>query len=178
MLNYNQTATNTRVMPVALAPNMRHALSERFRYYRELGIYDFYRREPAVSDSTADATPENSDLTSSSLLQPELREEMSARKSAAPAASLLEVLTPLPEHGVADTATALRIIREDLGDCTRCKLHQWRKNIVFGVGNPHADLMFVGEGPGADEDAQGEPFLGRAGLCLNYMINTIGIPPH
>ncbi len=163
------------MMPGSLAPELRRALSERIRYYRELGIYDFYRREPAVSDSTADATPENSDLTSSSLVQPELREEMSARKSAAPAASLLEVLTPLPEHGVADTATALRIIREDLGDCTRCKLHQWRKNIVFGVGNPHADLMFVGEGPGADEDAQGEPFVGRAGQLLNNMIKAMGI---
>src|SRR5258708_7742484 len=175
MLNYNQTATNTRVMPVALAPDLRHALSERFRYYRELGIYDFYRRGPGVSYSTADATPENSDLTSSSLLQPELREEMSARKSAAPTASILDVQTPLPERGAADTATALKIIREDLGDCTRCKLHQWRKNIVFGVGNPHADLMFVGEGPGADEDAQGEPFVGRAGQLLNNMIKAMGI---
>jgi DNA polymerase len=100
---------------------------------------------------------------------------MSARKAAAPTASILEGLTPLPERGAADTATALKIIREDLGDCTRCKLHQWRKNIVFGVGNPHADLMFVGEGPGADEDAQGEPFVGRAGQLLNNMIKAMGI---
>jgi DNA polymerase len=71
---------------------------------------------------------------------------------------------------------ALKIIREDLGDCTRCVLHkQGRKQIVFGVGNPKAELMFVGEGPGADEDEKGEPFVGRAGQLLNNMIKAMGI---
>ena len=75
-----------------------------------------------------------------------------------------------------DPVAALRIIREDIGDCTRCKLHaQGRKQIVFGVGNPEADLMFVGEGPGADEDEQGEPFVGRAGQLLNKMIEAMGL---
>jgi len=75
-----------------------------------------------------------------------------------------------------DPATALKLIREDLGDCTRCRLHQQgRKQIVFGVGNPEADLMFIGEGPGADEDQQGEPFVGRAGQLLNKMIEAMGI---
>ncbi len=69
----------------------------------------------------------------------------------------------------------LRVIREDIGDCTRCKLSRERTNIVFGVGDPHARIMFVGEGPGADEDAQGEPFVGRAGQLLNNMINAMGI---
>ena len=69
----------------------------------------------------------------------------------------------------------LATIREDLGDCRRCKLCEGRKNIVFGVGDQHASLMFVGEGPGADEDAQGEPFVGRAGQKLNEMIRAIGI---
>jgi uracil-DNA glycosylase family 4 len=70
---------------------------------------------------------------------------------------------------------ALAGIREDLGDCTRCKLHlQGRKQIVFGVGNPTADLMFVGEAPGADEDAQGIPFVGRAGQLLTKMIEAMG----
>lgn len=81
-----------------------------------------------------------------------------------------------PESGVADPQKALKLIREDLGDCTRCKLHKLgRKQIVFGVGNPKADLMFVGEGPGADEDAQGEPFVGRAGQLLNNMIKAMGL---
>ena len=61
-------------------------------------------------------------------------------------------------------ADALIAVRTDIGDCTRCKLHsQGRRQIVFGVGNPDADLMFVGEAPGADEDVQGIPFVGRAG---------------
>ena len=71
---------------------------------------------------------------------------------------------------------SLPVIREDLGDCTRCKLHTLgRRQIVFGVGNPNADLMFVGEAPGADEDIQGEPFVGRAGQLLTKIIEAIGL---
>ena len=61
-------------------------------------------------------------------------------------------------------------MREELGDCTRCKLHGGRKTIVFGSGNPNADIVFVGEGPGADEDDQGLPFVGRAGKKLTEII--------
>jgi uracil-DNA glycosylase len=70
---------------------------------------------------------------------------------------------------------ALQLIREDIGECTRCRLHKGRTNLVFGVGNVNADIMFVGEGPGADEDAQGEPFVGRAGQLLNNMISAMGL---
>jgi uracil-DNA glycosylase family 4 len=70
--------------------------------------------------------------------------------------------------------TLLRI-REDLGECTRCKLHKGRHSIVFGDGNPKAQLVFVGEGPGADEDAQGLPFVGRAGKLLTQMIEAMGL---
>jgi uracil-DNA glycosylase len=71
---------------------------------------------------------------------------------------------------------ALAAIRADIGDCTRCKLHTLgRRQIVFGVGNPNADLMFVGEAPGADEDIQGEPFVGRAGQLLTKIIEAIGL---
>ena len=66
-------------------------------------------------------------------------------------------------------------IRADLGDCHRCKLAGGRNTIVFGEGNPHAELVFVGEGPGADEDQQGRPFVGRAGQLLNRMIQMIGM---
>jgi len=69
---------------------------------------------------------------------------------------------------------ALAAIRDDIGDCTRCKLHTGRKNIVFGVGNPESPLMFVGEGPGADEDEQGIPFVGRAGGLLTQIITAMG----
>jgi DNA polymerase len=72
-------------------------------------------------------------------------------------------------------ASPLAAIREDLGDCTRCKLYGFgRKQIVFGVGNPNADLMFIGEAPGRDEDIQGIPFVGRAGQLLTKMIEAMG----
>lgn len=71
---------------------------------------------------------------------------------------------------------ALVAIREEIGDCARCKLHRLgRRQIVFGVGNPEADLMFVGEAPGADEDVQGIPFVGRAGQLLTKIIEAIGL---
>ena len=72
----------------------------------------------------------------------------------------------------APVLSGLEVIREDLGDCTRCKLHLRRKHIVFGSGNPNAEVVFVGEGPGADEDEQGLPFVGRAGKLLTDMINN------
>lgn len=74
-----------------------------------------------------------------------------------------------------DNAAALKAIREEIGDCTRCNLCKGRTNIVFGVGDPHARLMFVGEGPGRDEDLQGEPFVGRAGQLLTKMIEAMGL---
>jgi DNA polymerase len=74
-----------------------------------------------------------------------------------------------------DTAARLSLIRADLGDCRRCKLHEKRTSIVFGVGDPQARLMFIGEGPGADEDRQGEPFVGRAGQLLTKIIEAMGL---
>jgi uracil-DNA glycosylase len=80
-----------------------------------------------------------------------------------------------PDSGL-PSDVMLREIREDLGDCQRCKLHRLgRRQIVFGVGNPNADLMFVGEAPGHDEDIQGEPFVGRAGQLLTKIIEAIGL---
>ncbi len=81
-----------------------------------------------------------------------------------------------PSAGEAgDPLERLREIREEIGDCRRCKLHAGRTHIVFGVGNPSARMMFVGEGPGAEEDARGEPFVGRAGKKLDEMIRSIGL---
>jgi len=83
---------------------------------------------------------------------------------------------PAPLAFSKSAADALVAVRTNIGDCTRCKLHaQGRKQIVFGVGNPEADLMFVGEAPGADEDAQGIPFVGRAGQLLTKIIEAIGL---
>ncbi len=69
----------------------------------------------------------------------------------------------------------LELMRENLGECTRCRLHKRRNKIVFGAGNPRAELVFVGEGPGHDEDMQGLPFVGRAGKLLTQMIEAMGL---
>jgi DNA polymerase len=73
------------------------------------------------------------------------------------------------------SSDTLSVIREDLGECTRCKLHKTRNKIVFGDGSGKAKLVFVGEGPGADEDRQGLPFVGRAGKLLTQMIEAMGL---
>ena len=144
-----------------------------------MGIYDFYCRDAAPPPDSAETLTVGDSIKLSAKLYPEHPETMSPRKSAAAAVqsdSSLEILTVKPEYGVADPVAALRIVREDLGDCTRCRLHQQgRKQIVFGVGNPNADLMFIGEAPGADEDQQGEPFVGRAGQLLTNMIKAMGL---
>jgi uracil-DNA glycosylase len=174
-------------MPHTLDPELRRALTERVRYCHELGIYDFYRREPGPAQSTETASAEKVSASLSLTLssasystpQSELREEMAARKSAVVPTvaeeNIFEIVAPKPEYEVADPAAALKLIRDDLGDCTRCKLYKGRTKIVFGVGDPRAELMFVGEGPGADEDMQGEPFVGRAGQLLNNMIKAMGL---
>ncbi len=173
-------------MPRTLDPELRRALAARIRYYNEMGIFDFYRRplsaeaeEVSISVDEAEAVVSASTVSTN---QTESGEEMSPRKAATVAMpvaieeDIFEVIALKPEQSVSDPVKALKIIREDLGDCTRCVLHkQGRKQIVFGVGNPKAELMFVGEGPGADEDAQGEPFVGRAGQLLNNMIKAMGI---
>ena len=136
------------LVPRRLTPDQQRALKDRISYYRDLGIHDFYRRDPGSVEVVAEVVTET---------VPELGP------------------TVQPITNV-DPVSALHLIREDIGDCTRCKLHsQGRKQIVFGVGNPSAELMFVGEGPGADEDEQGEPFVGRAGQLLNKMIEAMGL---
>jgi uracil-DNA glycosylase family 4 len=168
-------------MPRTLDPELRRALAARIRYYNEMGIYDFYRRP--VSEHVAEVAAIAVDEVATTILKHtlEVGEEMSPRKATVPVAihdeeNVLQAIGLKPEQSVSDPVKALKIIREDLGDCTRCVLHkQGRKQIVFGVGNPKAELMFVGEGPGADEDAQGEPFVGRAGQLLNNMIKAMGI---
>jgi uracil-DNA glycosylase len=127
-------------------PNFQRELAARLQYYRDMGIYDLYRR----GGGPAQAAPVAGDES--------------------PQAAVLPVL-----NATRDVATELRAILEDIGECTRCVLHQGRNRLVFGTGNPHAELMFVGEGPGADEDAQGLPFVGRAGQLLNKMIEAMGL---
>jgi len=143
-----------------LDPALRRALTDRVRYYNDLGIYDFYSRS---------VTTEISDHVARMPLPAALEEiAFVVEEESLP--------QPKSQSTTADPATALRLIREDIGDCTRCRLHkQGRKQIVFGVGNPNADLMFIGEAPGADEDEQGEPFVGRSGQLLTNMIKAMGL---
>jgi DNA polymerase len=103
-------------------------------------------------------------------------------RTPAHAAASAHALTPFDDAGDDDLdlpagvpgAAGLKLVREELGDCTRCRLAKGRQNLVFGVGNPDAHLVFVGEAPGADEDAQGEPFVGKAGQLLTKMIEAMG----
>ncbi len=91
-----------------------------------------------------------------------------------------KIVLPAPKSGLFDatekvSGDSLLKIRDDIGDCTRCKLHKGRNKIVFADGNPKAKLVFVGEGPGRDEDMQGLPFVGRAGKLLTSMIEAMGL---
>ena len=92
-----------------------------------------------------------------------------------PQETLFGEITPKDEASLPRPGETLEDIRRDIDDCTRCPLHKSRTQIVNSEGNPHARLMFVGEAPGADEDAQGHPFVGRAGQLLNKIIEAIGM---
>jgi len=133
--------------------DVRDAVRAHLEFYGELGI-DGVSRDPA--------------WTTRAGARGEAAEGASGQEAVAAPGQPAIVQGPSP-------ADVLLAIREDLGDCTRCKLAGLgRKQIVYGVGNPSADLMFVGEAPGADEDMQGEPFVGRAGQLLTKIIEAMG----
>ena len=153
----------------------REALQARLRFYRDLGIGEFYRRDVSPAQWAAEPTPTQEvappPATQPPALFPQIQEETEiAPRKPFPAAPPQSPTLPPEQH-----FAALKLIREDIGDCTRCKLCEARTNIVFGDGDPNASLMFVGEGPGADEDASGLPFVGRGGQLLNNMINAMGL---
>jgi uracil-DNA glycosylase len=159
-------------------PALREQLAARLRFYRDIGVTDLYRR--AVDPSLMAATLETVDSETQVLeagapsfeTQVDLVEENEPIPLRKPISAPPAVLTEIQP---ADKAAALQLIREDIGDCTRCGLHKGRNKLVFADGSPNARLMFVGEGPGADEDAQGLPFVGRAGQLLNNMIVAMGL---
>lgn len=168
-------------MPLALDAATREALAERLRFYRDLGLTELYRHPidaafaaqlAATQETSMHSEPASINMQIADAQPIVLGEEpdISARK----ARSASPIVTP-SGAAPADRAAALQVIREDIGDCTRCELHKGRHTIVFGQGDPNARLMLVGEGPGADEDAQGLPFVGRAGQLLNNMISAMGL---
>lgn len=172
---------------------LKNELTAWLEFYRDLGIEEFYRRELGTDieerkSKTEDlpgvvigvvpmtARPEAEPPTPSPeprIPSPESRvtrpvSPTPALTSPPVSLSLFEAPPPAPKQ-----YETLEEVRNDLGDCQRCKLAPTRKTIVFGQGDPRAALVFVGEGPGADEDEQGLPFVGRAGKLLNRMIQSI-----
>ena len=126
-------------------------LRRRLEFYQDIGVKTLYRQPAAAQVSDA-----------------ETAEASAAEPAGTPAAAAEQAAIILPP--LAPVGDTLPLILEDIGDCRRCRLHEGRNKIVFGVGNDRSPLVFVGEGPGADEDAQGIPFVGRAGQLLTQMI--------
>ena len=191
------------LIPAAL----QQMLSDRLRFYEDIGIHLFYRDRAATRVGSPQApvgaqhaapqfgnqsTYSPSFGVNSKILNVPGREETHLPKTISSSAALknLQAAASVPRkidvlpvasgpslfeslEKIADDS--LLKIRTDLGDCTRCKLHKARNTIVFGDGNPKAELVFVGEGPGHDEDVQGLPFVGRAGKLLTQMIEAMGL---
>lgn len=159
-------------------------LKQRLEYYRDLGIKDLYRRpaKPGLAAIPVEQPFIPAPVPISPAAQP-FRTATVPAPPANPEANPFDgppELPPFPTNempltdivlpGLAPEGDTLERICADIGDCTRCRLSQGRNKIVFGVGDPNTKLVFVGEGPGADEDAQGIPFVGRAGQLLTQMI--------
>jgi DNA polymerase len=147
-----------------------NGVAEWVRYLGEIGVRELHVPTQPTPRRAAAAEPPGAP-------RPEPRQSSESPPADPPQAQTVQSALPLMagEDAPEDPAAKLEEIRANLGECTRCKLHENRTNIVFGVGSPRAKLMFVGEGPGADEDAQGEPFVGRAGKKLDEMITAIGL---
>jgi len=155
--------------PPTLSPRL-HAWLD---FCQELGLTPFVRRGKSAARAAS--------ITAASSAAPVTAEPGAMKHKppaplpsvvVAPAAATLSLFDQAPARAKSET---LEDIRADLGDCRRCKLAPHRKHIVFGVGNPKAQLVFVGEGPGAEEDLQGLPFVGRAGQLLTQWIESLGL---
>ena len=177
-------------MAERISETLQKKLSGRLGFYEDLGVRLFYRDRGAIATPHAEQQIETPAIAHFSTIDlqkeatlPRPAGKPAAQKYAPAAAPVIPKIASLPVVAgpslfesvdkIADD-TLLKV-REDLGECTRCKLHGTRHKIVFGDGNPKAELVFVGEGPGADEDAQGLPFVGRAGKLLTQMIEAMGL---
>jgi len=169
-------------MPESTEIARSEKLKQRLRFYEDLGLAPFYR-DRGSSRSSETPSPINSAVPPSRLIEepplPKSAPKLPAVPSSAAATKTFIPPAPAPpslfEAANKKPSETLLQIRDDLGECTRCKLHTTRHKIVFGDGSPQAQLVFVGEGPGADEDAQGLPFVGRAGKLLTQMIEAMGL---
>jgi len=161
-------------MDSPLTQTPREKLEAWLRYYQDLNLGEFYTDRRSMGKRTvkpraaeAVAAPAN---VSSAPVSP-------AAQTPAMAAPVLPIANAPSIFEALDRVEGdtLELIREHLGECTRCRLQKQRNKIVFGAGNPRAELVFVGEGPGHDEDIQGLPFVGRAGKLLTQMIEAMGL---
>jgi uracil-DNA glycosylase family 4 len=165
-------------MPQSLDESVQQELTERLRYYEDLGIRLFYRERASTAEAAE--TPGTSVAPREKDMILPKRPAASALQKPLPAASKLEILPVAQGPTLFEAAEriendSLEKIRADIGDCTRCRLCERRNKIVFGDGHHRAELVFIGEGPGHDEDVQGLPFVGRAGKLLTQMIDAMGL---
>jgi uracil-DNA glycosylase len=172
-------------MTERIPESLQKKIEARLRYHEDLGIRLFYRERSAAAQNF-EASPAAA-LTMPPLPIPVVQESSLPKSAPKPKLEPEKTSTPLRDILPPPTGPSLfeavdkvkddtlLKIREDIGDCTRCKLHKGRHKIVFGDGNPKAELVFIGEGPGADEDIQGLPFVGRAGKLLTQMIEAMGL---
>jgi uracil-DNA glycosylase family 4 len=160
-------------MDSATTQTPREKLEAWLRYYDDLNLGAFYIDRRTMGKSPIKSAPENSPAALPAF-QPAAA---SAPPKTAQPVYLLPIVNAPSLFEAIDRVEndTLERIREDLGECTRCRLHEQRNKIVFGAGNPRAELVFVGEGPGHDEDVQGLPFVGRAGKLLTQMIEAMGL---
>ncbi|HWF13968.1 MAG TPA: uracil-DNA glycosylase [Candidatus Acidoferrales bacterium] len=158
----------------------REKLEAWLRYYDDLNLGAFYtdrrtmpkrasKKRAPVKALASKATTAKHEVERPVMTQAPVK--IAATLPALPIATVPSMFD-IAERIEGDTLTR---IREDLGECTRCRLHTTRNKIVFGAGSAHAELVFVGEGPGRDEDMQGLPFVGRAGKLLTQMIEAMGL---
>jgi DNA polymerase len=159
-------------MPERISASLEEKFRERLSFYEDIGIELFYRdRRPQQHASVTE------EIT---LPKPARKPQPAKLIVPTPPVRKLDGLPASPSVSLFETMNkiagdSLPKILADIGDCTRCKLHRGRTKLVFGDGNPKAELVFVGEGPGRDEDAQGLPFVGRAGKLLTQMIEAMGL---
>ena len=153
------------------AQTPRKKLEAWFQYFDDLNLGDFYKDRRSMAKRSAQGAALPASAPARRIV------EAAPAQSAARAGPILPVADVPSLFEVLDRVEGdtLERIRQDLGECTRCRLHEQRNKIVFGAGNPRADLVFVGEGPGRDEDMQGLPFVGRAGKLLTQMIEAMGL---
>jgi uracil-DNA glycosylase len=160
-------------------PAKRARVEAWLEYADDLGLGPYFRDR--ATQETADvapvATPLNAPSSSTAARPSPVMSRPAPPAIAPPKAPIIPLVAAPSLFEVAERVEGdtLEKIREDLGECTRCRLHKARTHIVFGVGNTKAQLVFVGEGPGHDEDVQGEPFVGRAGKLLTQMIEAMGL---